>query len=108
MSNRTKNLSQWAYPLAFIACTSWVIWHGATYIMAFGGFTDALAARYRSVIFLDYIVLAAVPVLFILGMLTVRRAKMEYEDWSVFDRMAVFIGRITMLLIVLVVVVMIY
>jgi TRAP-type mannitol/chloroaromatic compound transport system permease small subunit len=108
MSNQPNNISQWAYPLAFIACASWVIWHGATYIMAFGGFTDALSARYRSIIFIDYIVLAAVPVLFILGMLTVRRAKMEYEDWGIFDRMAVFIGRITMLLIVLVVAVMIY
>jgi len=42
---------QWIFPLLFIACAGWIIWHGATYIMAFGGYTDALAARYRQIFF---------------------------------------------------------
>ena len=28
---------QWILPLMFIASASWVVWNGATYIMAFGG-----------------------------------------------------------------------
>ena len=108
MSAETKAFSQWFYPLAFIGCSAWVIWHGAAYIMAFGGYTDALATRYRQIILLDYVILLALPVLFVIGMLTVRRAKMEYQDWGIFDRMSVFIGRVTMLLIVLLVSVMLY
>ena len=99
---------QWIFPLLFIACAGWVIWHGATYVMAFGGYTDALAARYRQINFLDYAALFGLPIFLILGTLTVQRAQMEMEDYSSLDQIAMFIGRVTMLLIALLVGVMMY
>ena len=100
--------TQWIFPLLFIGCAGWIIWHGATYIMAFGGYTDALAARYRQINLLDYLALIGLPIFFILGILTVKRAQMEMEDYTSLDQIAMFIGRVTMLLIFLVVAVMMY
>ena len=100
--------TQWIFPLLFIGCAGWIIWHGATYIMAFGGYTDALAARYRQINLLDYLALIGLPIFFILGILTVTRAQMELEDYTSLDQIAMFIGRVTMLLIFLVVAVMMY
>ena len=99
---------QWIFPLLFIACAGWIIWHGATYIMAFGGYTDALAARYRQINFLDYAALLGLPIFLILGTFTVKRAQMEMEDYSSIDQIAMFVGRVTMLLIALLVGVMMY
>ena len=99
---------QWIFPLLFIVCAGWIIWHGATYIMAFGGYTDALAARYRQINFLDYAALLGLPVFLIFGTFTVKRAEMELEDYSSIDQIAMFVGRVTMLLIALLVGVMMY
>lgn len=99
---------QWIFPLLFIACAGWIIWHGASYIMAFGGYTDALAARYRQINFLDYAALLGLPIFLILGTFTVKRAQMEMEDYSSIDQIAMFVGRVTMLLIALLVGVMMY
>ena len=76
--------------------------------MAFGGYTDALAARYRQIMMLDYLILVALPILGVLGVLGVRRAPMEIDEYPAIDRMAMFIGRVTMLLIAIVVCVMMY
>jgi len=108
MKTSDSAFTQWVFPLLFIGCAGWIIWHGASYIMAFGGYTDALAARYRPINFLDYIALIGLPIFLILGVLTVKRAQMEMEDYTSLDQIAMFIGRVTMLLIALVVGVMMY
>lgn len=108
MRASTNNVIQWILPLAFIACCSWIVWSGATYIMAFGGHTDALAARYRQIIALDYVILLALPFVALIGILSVRSSPMELEDTGPLDGIAMFIGRVTMLLIALTVIVMIY
>ncbi|MEM8788064.1 MAG: TRAP transporter small permease subunit [Pseudomonadota bacterium] len=108
MRKSTGAFTEWMAPLAFIACAAWVIWYGASFIMAFGGETEALAAKYRQAGPLDFVILAALPVLAVIGAATVRRADMEYEDFGVFDRLSIFIGRVTMLLIALLVCVMFY
>ena len=43
-----------------------------------------------------------------LGIMTVRRAPIEFERWRKLDKVAVFIGRVTMLLVVLLTSVMLY
>ena len=108
MKTSDNALIQWIFPLLFIACAGWIIWHGATYIMAFGGYTDALAARYRQINFLDYAALFGLPIFLIFGTFTVKRAQMEMEDYSSIDQIAMFVGRVTMLLIALLVGVMMY
>ncbi|MDJ0683841.1 MAG: TRAP transporter small permease [Alphaproteobacteria bacterium] len=107
-SDLTQDWKQGLAPLAFILCAGWTVWRGPAYIMAFGGYTDALAARYPQISLIDYLTLIGVPVFAAIGMATVRRAAMEFEDLSRFDRLSVFIGRVTMLLVLLLVSVMMY
>ncbi len=99
---------EWLLPLAFIACAAWVVWHMPAYITGLGPENAALEARYPAVTVIDWLALAALPVLFVAGMMTVGHARMEYADRSAFDRLALFIGRVTMLLVVILVAVMVY
>ncbi len=64
----------------------------------FGGFADSV----------DWFTLIALPILLVFGFFTVERARMEFEHWRPVDRIAVFIGRITMVQIVLLTSVIIY
>ena len=118
---------EWLIPFGFAVCMGWVIWHMPAYILdfippeseslyaqiqalhetkevtpgwpgLFGGFTDPI----------DWLALILIPVLFVWGMLTVRCAPMEFEDWRPWDRFAIFIGRVTMLLIISMTMVMLY
>jgi TRAP-type C4-dicarboxylate transport system permease small subunit len=103
-----NSIIQWILPLAFIACAAWIVWSGATYIMAFGGYTDALAARYRQIMILDYAILFALPLLALAGIWSVHVAPMEIDDTGPLDGVAMFVGRVTMMLIALLVAVMMY
>ena len=118
---------EWLVPFGFAVCMGWVIWHMPAYILdfippeseslyaqiqalhetkevtpgwpgLFGGFTDPI----------DWLALLLIPVLFVWGMLTVRCAPMEFEDWRPWDRFAIFIGRVTMLLIISMTMIMLY
>ncbi|THH36257.1 TRAP transporter small permease [Aliishimia ponticola] len=64
----------------------------------FGGFADLV----------DWAALAGIVATLAFGMMTVRRAPMEFESWRVIDRAAVFLGRVAMMLIVLLCCVMLY
>jgi len=102
---------QLAVPMAFTACWAWAMWRMPAFLMIFtepGATVDALARRYGAINALDWVALAGVCVFAVLGVMTVRRAPMEFEDWGMFDRLAVFIGRVTMILIAALVLVMVY
>ena len=123
----TGKLIEWVIPFSFAVCMGWVIWHMPAYILdfippeseslfaqiqalheskevtpgwpgLFGGFTDIV----------DWLALILIPVLFVWGMLTVRCAPMEFEEWRAWDRVAIFIGRVTMLLIISMTLIMLY
>jgi len=118
---------EWVIPSAFIVCASWVIWHMPAFILdflppsseslfdqisqlhlrkdvtpdmagLFGGFADAL----------DWSALILMPILFYFGVKTIRVAKMEYQEWRRIDKIALFFGRITMILIISMTGVMLY
>lgn len=108
MSDQTGHVGEWIAPLAFSASAAWVVWHGPAYIMALGGYTDALAARYPQSDIVDWVALCALPFLFVIGCITVRHARMEYPHRGALDNVALFIGRVTMLIVVLLVTVMMY
>ncbi len=113
---------EWLVPLAFCICFGWVVWHGPAYILDFGPENGQLFALHGrndvtpnmaplfgvSGDIVDYLALLLSPILFIVGMMTVRRAPMEFESWRTVDRASVFIGRVTMMLIVLLTSVMLY
>ncbi len=121
------SLIEWLVPFAFVFVSAWATWHTPAYILdfippdnpslveqmsaqhyrkdvtpdmagLFGGYADAL----------DWAALILIPVLFLIGVRTVRCAKMEYEHWRPIDRFALFIGRVTMILIITMTSVMLY
>ncbi len=127
MQVRSGTPVEWIVPLAFIICAGWVVWHMPAFTLdfyppqdpsqfdklsalfkrndvtpgmggLFGGFADIV----------DWAALIGIPALAYLGVRTVRRAGMEFESWRPADRLAVFIGRVTMMLILLLTSVMLY
>ena len=127
MQETKINHKEWYVPIAFILCFGWLAWHFPFFTLdfltpedpslleqlsaqmmrnditpnlpgLFGGYTDIV----------DWTALIAMPILFIIGVLTVERARMETEIWRPLDRVAVFIGRVTLFLIAASTTVMIY
>ena len=127
MQVRSGTPIEWLVPLAFIFVAGWVIWHMPAFTLTlfppsdpsehdklsamferldvtpglgglFGGTADAV----------DWLALLGIPILIYVGVRTVRRAGMEFESWRPADRVAVFIGRVTMMLIVCLTSVMLY
>ncbi|MFK7870025.1 MAG: TRAP transporter small permease subunit [Roseobacter sp.] len=127
MQEKSGSLIEWLVPLAFIACAGWVTWHMPAFTLTLAAPEDpsqydklsALFARgdvtpnlgglfggYADIV--DWLALILIPVLAYVGMRTVRRAAMEFESWRAVDRLSVFIGRVTMMLVVVLCSVMIY
>lgn len=123
----TINPSEWLIPLLFILCSSWAIWHMPAYILdwvdlgsesAFdrlsgqylrNDFAPNLPGLYGGFVdILDALALIGIPILAYLGVRTVRRSHMEHFEWNLFDRISIFLGRVTMVLIVVLLTVMIY
>ena len=127
VNTETGRLIEWVVPLCFVLCASWVIWHLPAYILTiaphesesllgkvtalhntkelspglpglFGGVADIV----------DWTALILLPIIFVIGTMTVRVAHMEYQHWRPIDRVALFFGRITMMLILLMTGVMLY
>lgn len=126
MEDKSGGPIEWLAPFAFIICAGWVTWHLPAFTLdwnppvesqfdklsalfnridvtpnmggLFGGFADPL----------DWLALIGIPIFFVYGVMTVRRAPMEFEDWRAVDRVAVFIGRVTMMMVVLLTGVMLY
>ncbi|MFK7995719.1 MAG: TRAP transporter small permease subunit [Granulosicoccus sp.] len=127
MKDESGSLIQWLIPIAFVFTSGWVIWHIPAYILdflppasesllsqiselhkrkdvtpdmagLFGGYADPI----------DWAALILIPVIFYLGFRTVRCAPMEYPDWRPIDRFALFVGRVTMVLIISMTIIMLY
>lgn len=127
MEDDSGSLLEWLVPIAFFICAGWVIWHMPAYILdflppespslfdqiselherkdvssgmagLFGGFADPI----------DWAALVLLPIIFVIGARTVRVAHMEYQQWRPIDRIALFIGRVTMILIISMTGVMLY
>lgn len=126
MQRTSGSLIEWLVPLAFIVCAGWVIWHIPAYLLTWfphenqsmlaqvtaihdrNDVTPNLVPLFGKVDLVDLITILLLPVLFLIGCMTVRRANMEFPEWRVVDRGAVFIGRVTMMMIVLMTGVMLY
>ena len=122
MEQKSGSLIEWLVPLAFVLCAAWVTWHMPAFILDWGGDGEQLREQYyrldvapnmpivmgKYIDIIDVIALILIPIFLVIGILTVRRAAMEFEKWGPLDRLSVFIGRVTMLLIVLLTSVMLY
>lgn len=127
MSEKHGTWVEWIVPFAFVLAAGWFVWHLPAFILdflphpneslfaqtsaihlqkdvtpnmpgLFGGFADLI----------DWLSLIAMPILAGIGMMTFRVAQMEFQDWRAYDRFAIFIGRVTMILILSMTGVMLY
>ncbi|MCY4184503.1 MAG: TRAP transporter small permease [Rhodobacteraceae bacterium] len=117
----------WLIPIAFIVCVGWCIWHTPAFLLdfippenqslfnqmselhsrkdvipwaggLFGGYTDIF----------DWVAIIMIPILFGLGIRNIKVEPMEYQEWRQVDRVALFFGRVTMVLIISMTLVMLY
>jgi len=124
---QTGSLWEWIFPFAFLVCAGWAVWHAPAFILdllpaqdpglfdqisnlqmrkdltpdmpgLFGGFADII----------DWASLVLLPILFVIGSRGVRVAQMEFQDWRPIDRVALFVGRVTMIMIISMTLVMLY
>lgn len=125
---KSGGIKEWVIPFLFVFCAGWAIWHTPAYILdfwphddsssltvqisemhkrkdvtpnlpgLFGGMADAI----------DYAALLLLPFIFYLGAKTVVPGQMEFPHFSRVDKIAMFIGRIVMILIISMTSVMLY
>ncbi len=124
---QTGNLGEWVWPAAFLICAGWVVWHMPAFLLdllpsdnasltaqitelherkqvptglqgVFGGVADIM----------DWGALILLPVFFWLGARSIVVAPMEFQHYRPWDRIALFVGRATMIMIITMTCVMLY
>ena len=127
MEEKAGGLWEWLLAACFLTCAGWAIWHTPAYILDFippdnPGLVDQMSALHKAKdvtpemggLFggiadpLDWAALILMPVFFILGVRSLRIYTMEFQDWRPIDRIAIFVGRTTMILILAMTCVMLY
>ena len=127
MENQTGGLREWLIPFAFVFCAGWAVWHIPAYILDFLPPENPSLVEQMSELHLrkdvtpnmpglfggkadliDWAVLILMPIIFIIGARTIRVAHMEFQHWRPIDRIAIFVGRITMILIISMTSIMLY
>ena len=127
MKEETGGFWEWVFPFCFFGSASWVIWHLPAYILTFAPHENESKLAQVTAIheskdvapnlpglfggiadMADWAALLLLPVFLFLGMRTVKVANMEFQHWRAIDRLAIFIGRVTMMLIVTMTCVMLY
>ncbi|KMW56818.1 TRAP-type C4-dicarboxylate transport system, small permease component [Candidatus Rhodobacter oscarellae] len=127
MKQQTGGLWEWVVPFSFVVCASWAIWHLPAYILTIAPHENASKLGQVNAIhqtkdvtpnlpglfggvadIVDWLAVAMLPVLILIGMRTVKVAQMEFQHWRAIDRIALFFGRVTMMLIISMTLVMLY
>jgi TRAP-type C4-dicarboxylate transport system permease small subunit len=117
----------WIIPTAFVGTTAWLIWHLPAFLLDWIPYTsDSLRAQVEAIYiraditpemagvfgghidFLDISALVLTPILAFFGARGVKLAGMEYDDFNTIDRIAMFMGRVTMMMIAIMTCVMLY
>lgn len=127
MQKASGGIIEYLIPTAFVGTTAWLIWHLPAFMLDWIPYTsDSLRGQVEDIymradltpnlggIFgghidiLDMAALILTPLLLFFGARTVRAAGMEYEGASRIDSIALFIGRVTMMMIAIMTLVMLY
>jgi TRAP-type mannitol/chloroaromatic compound transport system permease small subunit len=127
MQKTQGGIVDWLIPLAFVGTTAWLIWHLPAFLLDWIPYTsDSLRAQVEAIyiradvtpemggIFgghidiLDMAALILTPILAFVGARGVKLAGMEYESFNTIDRIAMFMGRVTMMMIAVMTCVMLY
>jgi len=128
MSGKSGGLKEWLIPFLFVLCAGWAIWHGPAYLIDFWTYEEGsstsnhihelqirkdlspnLPGLFGGVAdIIDWAALLLLPIIFFFGVRNVVLAQMEFAHHSRIDKIAMFIGRITMILIISMTCVMLY
>ncbi len=106
--NAKANPKQIIFPLTFVLTSAWVVWNMPGYLVAAGVADEKLIVAFASAGLVDYAILALALASFVLGVRTVKGAVAEIPASSLMDRISIFLGRTTMVLILILLAVMIY
>jgi len=123
----TGSIIEWLVPLAFVGTTAWLIWHLPAFMLDWIPYTSESLRGQVEAIYLqadvtpnlggvfgghidimDLAALILTPIIAVVGARGVRPAAMEFDGASGIDRAALFIGRVTMMMIAVMTVVMLY
>ncbi len=96
------------WPLVFIVCLGWLAWYFPRFIIAVGWANDNLNSQCQTVGLFDYLMAAGVAIALGMGTRRERAGRRELPAVTALDRLSLFLGRVTMLLIVILVGVMFY
>jgi len=127
MTRQSGHLLDWIIPVCFVVCAGWSVWHLPGFMLDFVGYENPSKTVQiqdyfdrkqvtpwlkgpggSNVDVIDWVALILVPIFFVLGVRAIVPNQMEFEDYSKVDRIAMFVGRITMMLILLMTSVMLY
>lgn len=127
MQRSTGEISEWLVPLAFVATTAWLVWHLPAFLLDWIPYTsDSLRGQVEAIYlrsdvtpdlpgifggYIDIVDLTALiltPIIGFIGARGVRPSGMELPGASTLDRAALFIGRVTMMMIAVMTLVMLY
>lgn len=100
-------LKELGWPAAFVASASYSIWHTPDFIILYGG-KVAHTARYAAAGVEEFVILAIVAISMVMGSITAEASNLEEKARNPMDRISLFLGRVSMLLIVVMVSVMFY
>lgn len=127
MQGTRGGIAEWLLPLAFVGTMSWLVWHLPAFMLDWIPYTsDSLRGQVETIYmraditpnlggifgghidFVDMLALILTPLIAFFGAKTVNAAVMEFEGASAIDRIAMFLGRVTMMMIAIMTVVMLY
>jgi TRAP-type C4-dicarboxylate transport system permease small subunit len=127
MQRRGGGIVEGLLPLAFVGTMSWLVWHLPAFMLDWIPYTSASLRAQVEAIYLradvtpdmggvfgghidiiDISALILAPIITFFGASTVNPAVMEFDGASVIDRIALFIGRVTMMMIAIMTCVMLY
>ena len=127
MTRQSGHVLDWIIPVCFVVCAGWTVWHLPGFMLDFIGYENPSKTVQiqdyfdrkqvtpwltgpggRNVDMIDWLAVILAPVFFVLGVRGIVPNPMEFEGYSKFDRIAMFVGRVTMMLIMLMTAVMLY
>jgi TRAP-type C4-dicarboxylate transport system permease small subunit len=106
--HRSGSAKDIIWPTAFIVCLGYLMWYFPEFIVRFGWANDAITSQNPPANAWDFLVLFGAVATLILGIINAGTTLGEGVVETPFDRVSLFLGRATMLLIVALVSVMFY
>lgn len=106
--DRPNSFKDIVWPAVFLICIGWIFWYLPRIFVSLGWASDALTLRFGPAHAIDWLMLAGALAALVVGVAVAGTGTGEGEVETPFDKLSLFLGRATMLLIVVLVCVMFY